>query len=521
VMTRSAALLALFLLVSAAPAQDAVELALFGPERPVRVRLHVKIDGKPLVQAWRTHIEHWFRFLDRDGDQVLSERELQFAPPAPAMLQGMRQGNIVYATGLGIPIEAFGAKRSANLGEFADYYLANAAGPVAAAQGVNSVDALSEALFKRLDTDKNGKLSRAELDAAARTLQQLDLDDDETISSQELIPNNNNPFVAQAPIARGPQQGTLNLVLLGTTSSSQAVFTRYDRNNDGKLEPSEFAVDPKVFAQLDSDNNGSLSRTEIDGWSNLPAEAEWSTDWSMPTGNATIAQKQGTRLALTDMDIQFIPLARPGGPRASPAAYLLKIFAAADASRRGYVQADDLQARDFQVLGQMFGLLDWDADGKLTEKEVQALVDLQAEALSCHVTLTFSDQGRGLFALLDADRDGRLSPRELRTGWSRLEARDRDRDGAIAPGEIPHQTTFAAGLGFQALNFRPGSNLIAAGGGVYPNNTPTWFVKMDINADGEVSRREFLGDDAEFGRLDANADGVLSAEEAIQSRKSR
>ena len=33
--------------------------------------------------------------------------------------------------------------------------------------------------------------------------------------------------------------------------------------------------------------------------------------------------------------------------------------------------------------------------------------------------------------MLDTDRDGRLSQRELRSAWSRLEARDRDRDGAI------------------------------------------------------------------------------------------
>src|SRR5207237_83359 len=101
-------LLALFA-VSVAWAQtasdpNAMQLALFGPERPVRVRLHVSIDGRPVVQAWRAHIENWFRFLDRDGDNLLSKDELRLAPPAPAMLQGMRQGNIVYATGLGVDL---------------------------------------------------------------------------------------------------------------------------------------------------------------------------------------------------------------------------------------------------------------------------------------------------------------------------------------------------------------------------------------------------------------------------------
>jgi Ca2+-binding EF-hand superfamily protein len=278
-----------------------------------------------------------------------------------------------------------------------------------------------------------------------------------------------------------------------------------------------------VFATLDSDANGSLSLAELEAWHKLAPEAEWATAWSMPEGKAANSQKSGSahRLSLADMDIQFIPLPRPGGKRASPAQYLLKLFRSADPGGRGYVEPNDLKAKDVQVLGQMFAFLDRDANGKLTEKEVQALVDLQAEALSCHVTLSFSDQGRGLFALLDADRDGRLSQRELRSAWSRLEARDRNRDGAIVPDEIPHQCSLVAGLGFQAMTFRPGANFMAGGGPAYPAGTPAWFIKMDINADGEVSRREFLGATAEFRRIDANSDGVLTAEEAILSNRTK
>jgi len=45
-----------------------IDLALFGPDRPVHVRLHVSLDGRPVIQAWRSHIENWFRFLDRNND---------------------------------------------------------------------------------------------------------------------------------------------------------------------------------------------------------------------------------------------------------------------------------------------------------------------------------------------------------------------------------------------------------------------------------------------------------------------
>ena len=37
---------------------------------------------------------------------------------------------------------------------------------------------------------------------------------------------------------------------------------------------------------------------------------------------------------------------------------------------------------------------------------------------------------------------------------------------------------------------------------------------MDRNTDGDVSRSEFLGDEADFAMLDANGDGLIALEEA-------
>jgi hypothetical protein len=43
---------------------------------------------------------------------------------------------------------------------------------------------------------------------------------------------------------------------------------------------------------------------------------------------------------------------------------------------------------------------------------------------------------------------------------------------------------------------------------------PAWFRAMDRNGDGDVSRREFLGTDADFRRIDTDGDGLISREEA-------
>ena len=43
---------------------------------------------------------------------------------------------------------------------------------------------------------------------------------------------------------------------------------------------------------------------------------------------------------------------------------------------------------------------------------------------------------------------------------------------------------------------------------------PVWFRKMDVNGDGDVSPREFLGSPEDFQRIDTDGDGLISADEA-------
>src|SRR5206468_8418880 len=55
---------------------------------------------------------------------------------------------------------------------------------------------LTDALYKNLGA-KNGKLTQADLAAAWTRLQKLDQDEDEILTSQELLQRQNNPFYAQ------------------------------------------------------------------------------------------------------------------------------------------------------------------------------------------------------------------------------------------------------------------------------------------------------------------------------------
>ena len=43
---------------------------------------------------------------------------------------------------------------------------------------------------------------------------------------------------------------------------------------------------------------------------------------------------------------------------------------------------------------------------------------------------------------------------------------------------------------------------------------PIWFQKMDVNGDGDLSPREFLGSREIFQKMDLNGDGLIDAAEA-------
>jgi hypothetical protein len=46
---------------------------------------------------------------------------------------------------------------------------------------------------------------------------------------------------------------------------------------------------------------------------------------------------------------------------------------------------------------------------------------------------------------------------------------------------------------------------------------PKWFNHADLNADGEISRREFLGTPDHFSAADLSRDGYITPDEAAQT----
>jgi Ca2+-binding EF-hand superfamily protein len=119
-------------------------------------------------------------------------------------------------------------------------------------------------------------------------------------------------------------------------------------------------------------------------------------------------------------------------------------------------------------------------------------------------------QPRCWFSWLDADHDGQLSLAELRGAWARLADAGAEKRGYLTLPDtkaMHYSLTLMPGdVGSHGVRLRRPEKRAGRG--------PAWFVAMDRNGDGFVSRAEWLGSAKDFDRLDRDGDGLISPAEA-------
>jgi Ca2+-binding EF-hand superfamily protein len=539
-----------------APPADSRDFVFLASTRPVLLRLHVQVGGRPCPAAWEEFTRKLFAWLDRDGDGVLSKAEVERAPNA----QYLRfPGSIgLRLQGQTLRLAEVDADKDGKVtpAELSEHYRRMGLGParIILPSLAEATDAVANVLFDRLDADKDGKLSAKELENAAVLLRPLDQNEDEMLTAAELAPRRADriappalPGLAAGGKATRKEPHPLIEVKPDEPAAriARQIIAHYDRDYDGTLNRAESGLDGDAFAALDANRDGRLDAEEFAGFLRRAPDVELTARVGsvVAAGGLTglLARGVSEGIGLAGVQPVRIEVAK-GGMRLPAAAShrldpqtlnlvvgdtTLALYVSGDnqvatrGSRQFYLQQfrfaakkgvlERKQAMQVAFINDLFDLADRDGGGKLTEKELAVWLDVLDAGAEGMAVLTATDQGRSLFELLDADGDGRLSLRELRTAWSRLRPHARD-EAALAKSDIPRRVQWTLGLGRQAFRPPAAPSKPAAEG-------PLWFRKMDRNGDGDVSPREFLGTPEDFARFDLDKDGLLSADEARRAEE--
>ncbi len=511
-------------------AEDAHDLVVLHPSRPYRIRLHLRVGDRPFHARWNGQVADLFRYLDADGNGVLSKAEAALAPSREQWQQLTSGSTPLDPDAAPNFSELARGKPTATQADLQAYYATSQAGPLQMRWGAQppGSDRVSDVLFKHLDTDGDGKLSRAELEAAPRVLNRLDVNEDEMISRGEIM-SFPGGFIDPGPgthpgPAHGPAAGNMPFFSFRPGAPVgplvQAILARYDRNRDGKLTPDEIKLAPSEFARLDRNRDGKLDPTELAAWLHLPADLEVHVPLgpgigagirvtSGPRGKLIARPTHtGLNIILGEWCLELRGEELPG-PRSQRAETLSQLFRSLDTNAKGYLEKADIFRPPFTFVPWL-RLADRDGDGRISKKEFLAFAEVQQKVQGSLTIVRVQSLGQSLFRVLDSNCDGRLGQRELRDAWKQMTLFDVSDTRTFRRETLPQHFRVTLGYGTPVPFFPPRMDEAPP-----PSpRGPLWFRKMDRNGDGDVSRKEWLGTEEQFRAIDTDGDGLISVEEA-------
>ena len=285
----------------------------------------------------------------------------------------------------------------------------------------------SPQLFQKLDEDQDGLLSAGEF-SLSTSLRKLDLDDDETLSRNELAPVS-NPYGEVRLTSGGRRAPTITpfVYLGGATGPRQIVrdlLQRYDQEpKDGQLNRSEMGFDEQSFARFDADENGHLDGDELNRFVRRPTPQiqvvarMGSAD--QPVVEVTSSRKEqnsktgppdsSASMVLGKLHLKFN--VSNGMFSVDMDQFYQQQFAFLDGDKNGYLDPEESERQP--PIRNAFESMDADKDQKVFKKEYIAYFEELATAARSRATVTVAEQGNQLFRHTRPE-----------SGWASLAARD-------------------------------------------------------------------------------------------------
>jgi Ca2+-binding EF-hand superfamily protein len=518
---------------AAVPPAESYDVVFFGPRGAVFLRILVEGGDKGVTAIRRAYCGAVFRSLDKDASRQLE--------PAEAAEVPLEAGGGAQRIGDGWT-RLDSAPQDGTLSEDELFtYLDERIGPRFRIEGKPPRLQQSVNLHPRLDTNGDGYVSRAEIEAGLSTLHSFDFDDDQSLSVAELQPFPTAILQAQrqqeasapnvlpvmelqtqeqraqvaerlmsmygdAPVGEAGRSPTLPLEKLALAARAE---TEVDAHRDGRLAPAELAAlleqpRPAVVASVQ------LPRNRV----TLPERPAPGPQLEVATPKDAL----GRRVALVLGGMELELRAKYNAYEAQDlASFYLQNFNMADGDKNKYLSEQEFAT--LNVPNAVFASVDANGDGMVVRDELRAHMDLYSRLTQAALVLTVSDDATTLFELLDPDKDNRLTPREFVEGFAQTRRFDRNRDGRLAAGEMVSKYGFEFAFATPEF-FRNVSNQAMAAQARMPRirpqtSGPTWFRKMDRNQDGDLMWREFLGSREDFERIDADRNGMIDLNEAV------